>query len=233
MKRYLLFLLLVVSCISAMSQEQRSYITETDKYIVWQPGTKLTFEMFEKKDPTERDLQGMESDHRNSVPYLGFWRVLDIPKKKNGWKKGQKGEAYFCATFSKFQSYMAVPDTFELQLVQAQWDLCELGTRVSRMFLDSLQTLMGPSTTGIAESFFTTSNNCGKDAYLRLSYEFLRDVVLPKDHEKYQKYRIMLDGMLDATSEFATRPEEAERLLLKKPTKKHLKQAKEVEGNLE
>ena len=48
----------------------------------------------------------------------------------------------------------------------------------------------------------------------------------------YIKYRGLLDELLLSTADYATTPEEAERLLLKKPIDKNLKQAKNVIGDL-
>ena len=46
MKQILLsfFFLLIVQ--GSLCAQERTYITETDDYIAWQPGVKLTFDMF-------------------------------------------------------------------------------------------------------------------------------------------------------------------------------------------
>ncbi|MBP5676813.1 MAG: hypothetical protein J6W94_07395, partial [Bacteroidales bacterium] len=62
MKRFLIIASVFLS-IGALAKEPRKYITETDKYIVWQPGVKLTFDMFMKNEPTDKDLKSMKDDN--------------------------------------------------------------------------------------------------------------------------------------------------------------------------
>ena len=231
MKRFLLIALALLS-LEAFAQNDRSYVTETEDYIAWQPGVKLTFDMFKKEKPTEVDLKAMHNDNRNSIPYMGFYRCLDEPKSKSGWKKGQFEKAYFCPVFSKHQSYMAVKDTFDLQIAQVQWDILELGTRTSRMELDSLQnrvnSFTGSPTSGGISTYYETVSKDGDQFYRELSYGFFKEVILPRNREMYTKYRELVDNLLSSTAAYATTPEEAERLLLKKPLEKYLKEAKTV-----
>ena len=49
--------------------------------------------------------------------------------------------------------------------------------------------------------------------------------------EKYQEYRQMVDGLLDGLSEYATTPEEIERLMSEKPDKGYTR-AKEVYNDM-
>ena len=234
MKRLLIISFVLVS-ISALAKEPRKYVTETDKYIVWQPGVKLTFDMFMKSEPTDKDLKSMKDDNRKSMPYLGFYRVLDVPKHLSK-KKSNMEKAYFCATFSKHQSYMAERDSFDLQIAQAHWDIIELGTRKSRMVLDNLQkqadSLSNGPVSGVKSIYFETAYQEGNDLYNELLYGLFKEVILPRDKEMYIKYRGLLDELLLSTDDYATTPEEAERLLLKKPIDKNLKQAKNVIGDL-
>ena len=235
MKRFLLIALSLLS-LEAIAQETRSYVTETDDYIAWRPDVKLTFDMFKKSTPNEKDTKAMQDDNRKCVPYLGFYRILDVPKSRSGWKKGQFEKAYYCAMFSKHQSYMAERDTFDLQIAQAQWDILELGTRKSRMLLDSLQRQInsdsGGPVSGVASIFYETASQKGEELYGMLSYIFFKEVILPRDRVMYCKYRELLDKLLSDTAPYATSPEEAERFLLKKPLEKYLKPAKTVIGDL-
>lgn len=234
MKRFLLIALSLLS-LEAIAQEARTYVTETDDYIAWQPDVKLTFDMFKKSTPDETDTKVMLDDNRECVPYLGFYRILDVPKRRSGWKR-QFEKAYYCAMFSKHQSYMAERDTFDLQIAQAQWDILELGTRTSRMLLDSLQhqvnSASGVATNGVVSIFYETASKQGEELYGMLSYGFFKEVILPRDREMYNKYRELLDELLSDTAPYATSPEEAERFLLNKPLEKNLKPARTVIGDM-
>ena len=234
MKRLIIVLLALIS-LCAVAQEPHLYVTETEDYIAWQPNVKLTFDMFQKSAPTERDLQVMQEDNRNATPYLGFNRVLDEPKTKSGWKEHFE-KAYFCPMFSKYQSYIAVKDTFDLDVAQAQWDIVELGTRRSRIILDSLQNqanrINEVPTNGVVSIFYETASQEGIDYYHQILLGFLKEVVLPSYKEMFVKYRQLLDEMLEDTKAYSTSPEEAERLLLRKPLEKYLKEAKKGIGDL-
>ena len=229
---FAVFALLVLLTVSA--QQQSVYRTETEKHIVWQPGVKLTFDMFQNTQPSASDTAMMHRDNRQSLPYLGFWDVLDVPKKKS-WKDLHE-QAYFCAAFSKFQSFVVVRDSFDLAVAQMQWDIMELGTRMSRMFLDSQQTnaeeSLGCPVTGVVYTFYSTAAAKGRDFYGSLSKALLDNVLVPRDQEKLVEYRRFVDEMLASTAKFATRPEEAWRLLSEKPTQPGLKRAKKVVGPL-
>ena len=230
MKKGLILIALVLLSFNCFAQY------ETETHIAWQPNVKLTFDMFQKSEPTETDLKGMQSDNRSSVPYLGFYRALDVPKKRNGWKKGQFEKAYFCATFSKFLSYMAERDTFDLQLAQAQWDILELATRKSRAMLADLQhrfdSISNGPTSGIVSLFYETAYQEGYDFFTQASYIFLKEVVVPRDKEQFLMHREELDNLLEEMADYATTPEEAERLLYGKPLEKYLTPAKTFIGDL-
>lgn len=214
---------------------QVSFITENDSYCIWQPGVKLTFEMFKKTIPDTAEIRVMKNDNRQLLPYLGFWKILDVPKKKTGWKKGQIEKGYLCAAFSKDQSCISARDTFDLKCAQLQWDALELGTRSCRKHLDSLRIKFDTNATktdNFLSVFFMTAYGVGKDFYNMLSYNILHEVVLPRNHEKYLEYRCLIDELLDETSQYATTQEEATRLLERKPLEPYLKEAKQLVGDL-
>lgn len=234
--KHLSLLLFVFYSLTTTAQQTPASIYETEDYIVWQPSVKLTFEMFRNTNPSTSDKELMSKDHRQSLPYLGFWKILDVPKRKSGWKKGIYEQAYFCATFSKFQSCMVVRDSFDLQVAQLQWDILELGTRRSRMILDSLQTMSekqaGMKLSGVVATYYSTAAAQGEEMYLGFSKTFLQDLLPSRNQEKLLEYRKFMDEMLENTSKYATNLEEAERLLFKKPLSSQLKQAETIIGDL-
>jgi len=231
------FLVLLFSCLTAVAQKESVYQTENEKHIIWQPGVKLTFDMFQNTQPNEHDLAVIEKEHRQSLPYLGFWKVLDVPKKKSGWWNGVGEHPYFCAAFSKFQSFVVVRDSFDLEVAQLQWDIMELGTRHSRMILDSLQTTAvaeagGKRVTGLISIYFYTAAKRGEELCNGYSKTVLTEAAIPRDHEKLLNHRKFVDEMLEQTSEYATRPEEAWRLLSQEPIQPDLKMAEKITGDL-
>jgi|GEM_PF-841795 len=236
MLKPLSLIVLLFCCLTLTAQEEPIYQTENEKHIIWQPGVKLTFDMFQNTHPNAHDLAAIEKEHRHSLPYLGFWKVLDVPKKKSGWRKGIKEQAYFCAAFSKFQSFIVVRDSFDLEVAQIQWDILELGTRYSRIILDSLQMTAeaetGGPVTGLVSIYFFTAGTKGEELYNGFMKTFLKEAAIPRNHEKLLEYRKFVDEMLDQTSKFATRSEEAWRFLSDKPIQSNLKMAKNIIGDL-
>ena len=236
MHKFLSILVFLFCCLTIAAQKESAYQTENDKHIIWQPGVKLTFDMFQNTQPNAHDLAVIEKEHRHSLPYLGFWKVLDVPKKKSGWRKGVKEHPYFCAAFSKFQSFVVVRDSFDLEVAQIQWDILELGTRRSRMILDSLQTTAeaesGGPVTGLVSIYFYTAGTIGEELYQGFMKTFLKEAAIPRNHEKLLEYRKFVDEMLDQTSKFATRPEEAWRFLSEKPIQSDLKMPENIIGDL-
>ena len=236
MHKFLSVYVFFFCCLTVSAQKESAYQTENDKHIIWQPGVKLTFDMFQNTQPNAHDLAVIEKEHRHSLPYLGFWKVLDVPKKKSGWRKGVKEHPYFCAAFSKFQSFVVVRDSFDLEVAQMQWDILELGTRRSRMILDSLQTAAeaeaGGPVTGLISIYFYTAAKIGEELYQGFMKTVLTEAAIPRDHEKLLNHRQFVDEMLNLTSEFATSPEEAWRFLSNKPVQSDLKMPENIIGDL-
>lgn len=228
--------LLVALCALPLQAQERKYITETDDYIIWQPGVKLTFDMFKNTAPTEKALSDMRLDNKKHLSYRRFCGVLDVPKKKS-WKKGHYAEkAYFAAKFSKFQSYMAERDSFELQVAQTEWDICELATRKCRSLLDSIQidhdSINGVHTTGVVSIYYYTVYVDGADLYYNFLSAFYNEVVKPHDSERLKEFREFINALLEETAYYATTPEEAERFLFHVPVDENLMQAKQTVGDM-
>ncbi len=239
MKKIILCIVCLMVSQYAILAQEKTYITETDDYIAWQPGVKLTFDMFKNTKPSEKDSVIMAKYGLKAERYTGFYYVLDVPKKarrKGGWKDGLGEKAYFCAMFSKHQSWMSVCDTFELQMSQAIWDIEEWGTRLSRKYLSDMEKQFqeangGHKTTGVISIFYVDACRHGRKWKKQLMDEFIHHVVLPSDTTKYLEYRKLIDELLADTEEFASKPEDAERFLLEKPVDQRYKKAEFTIGD--
>lgn len=233
MKQILLSLFFLMIVQGSLCAQERTYITETDDYIAWQPGVKLTFDMFKNPKPSEKDSVIMAKYGLKAGRYTGFYYILDVPKKarrKGGWKDGLGEKAYFCAMFSKHQSWMSVRDSFELQMSQVIWDIEEWGTRLSRKYLSDMEKQFqeangGHKSTGVISIFYVDACRHGRKWKKQLMNEFIHNVVFPSDTTKYHEYRKMVDELLADTQDYASTPEEAERFLLNKPVDPRYKKA--------
>lgn len=217
-----------------MAFSQETLITENDTHCIWQPGVKLTFEMFENVNPDTADVRIMKKENRKMLPYTGFWHVVDVPKtKKKGREKiWQQDKGYFGAAFSKFQSCIIDRDSFDLKCAQLIWDAEELGTRQSRMWLDDLQKKIGGPSDNLYTMYLMTAAYEGEEYFKRWLYGILFEVQIPRDQDKYLEYRRKIDKDLESSSKYATSKEEATRLLLGKPIDPNMEQAESIVGVL-
>ena len=67
---------------------------ETDTHVFWQPGAKLTFEMFQGTDQDSSYVKKLTDLNIYHQIATGFWAALDVPKSKKGGKKGMMEKYY-------------------------------------------------------------------------------------------------------------------------------------------
>ena len=222
----------------AFSQETSvTYVTENEKCIIWQPGVKLTFEMFENVNPDTADIRIMKKVNSQLMPYTLLAYVVDVPKVPKVIKRGRKkilqpDKGYFAAEFSKSWSCIIGRDSFDLKCAQLIWDAQELSTRVSRIWLDDVQKKIGKPTDNLYTVYLMTAASEGKEYSKYLLSEILHNVLIPRDQDKYLEYRRKIDEELESTSKFATSKEEATRLILGRPIDPNMEQAESIVGVL-
>ena len=213
MKRLLAFILLVVS-LDCFAQ------VETDRYVIWQPGAKLTFEMFQGHPLDSAQVKRFSDLHIYHAIATGFWSVLDMPEPE-GWEEGWEEKYSFCAAMDKQNSFFIVRDSTELKYAQLLWDVCELATRISRknlvQFVDSIHEGLDYRANGAIAIQYMTCLNDGKEFGYGLTMAIIDEVITTHDEATYQKVRDFVDARLEELSAFATTEEEIDRLLTDKP----------------
>lgn len=217
-----------------MAFSQETFVTENEKCCIWQPGAKLTFEMFENTNPDSADIKDMQRENRQMILYTGICHVVDVPKvkKKERKKLWLPDKGYFAAVFSKYQSCIFGRDSFDLKCAQLAWDARELGTRVSRIWLNDLEKKIGGPSDNLYTVYLMTAANEGKEYSKYLLSEILHNVLIPRDKDKYLEYRRKIDEELERTSKFATSKEEATRLILGRPIDPNMEKAESIVGVL-
>ena len=213
MKRLLAFILLIVS-LDCFAQ------VETDRYVIWQPGAKLTFEMFQGHPSDSAQVKKITDLHIYHEVAIGFWSVLDVPEPE-GWEEGWEEKYSFCAAMDKQNSFFIVRDSTELKYAQLLWDVCELATRISRrnlvQFVDSIHEGMDSRANGAIAIQYMTCLNDGKEFGHELTSAIFHHVITTHDEARYKKIRDYVDSCLEELSAFATTEEEIDRLLTGKP----------------
>lgn len=220
-----------------MAFSQETFVTENEKCCIWQPGAKLTFEMFENTNPDTADVRIMKDMNSQLMAYTFLAFVVDVSKVPNVKKRERKklwlpDKGYLAAEFSKSWSCIMGRDSFDLKCAQLIWDTQELSTRVSRIWLDDLEKKIGGPSDNLYTVYLRTAVDVGREYFGQLLSRIIDNVQTPRDQDKYLEYRRFLDEELERTSKFATSKEEATRLLLGKPIDPNMEQAESIVGVL-
>lgn len=232
MKKNILVFVLFAFCDITFAQQQGKQ--KNDSFVFWQPGIKITADMFQG-EYNEEIANKFKKDNRTAYCCTSRRSILDIPKKKKDYKTDEK--AYFCPILDKSKSFFFNDiDTTEIKYAQFIFDLTELSARYARIFLANQQhemdSISGNHSTGVVAIFYTTAKNVSEEHFYRTYYLFLNEVVLPRDSTKYTKCRNTLDSLLDETKEFATTNEDCQRFMTNAPLSKKLKTATYTIGDL-
>ena len=190
---------------------------ETDTHVFWQPGAKLTFEMFQGTAPDSSYVKKLTDLNIYHQIATGFWAALDVPKSKKGWKKGMMEKYYFCSVMEKGNSFFIVKDSTELKYAQLIWDICEVATRISRrnldQFVSSLNEGLDKPANGGASIQYMTCLNDGRQFGKEVTHALFDKVITTHNEEEYIQFRAQIDSLLQELAAYATTEEEIRRLI--------------------
>ena len=190
---------------------------ETDTHVFWQPGAKLTFEMFQGTAPDSAYVKKVTDLNIYHEIATGFWAALDVPNSKRGWKKGMVEKYYFCAAMDKRQSFFIVRDSTELKYAQLIWDICEVATRISRrnidLFVSSLNEGLKKPANGAISIQYMTCLNDGRQFGKEVTHALFDKVITTHNEEEYIQFRAQVDSLLQELAAYATTEEEIRRFI--------------------
>ena len=190
---------------------------ETDTHVFWQPGAKLTFEMFQGTAPDSSYVKKLTDLNIYHQIATGFWAALDVPKSKKGWKKGMMEKYYFCSAMEKGNSFFIVKDSTELKYAQLIWDICEVATRISRrnldQFVSSLNEGLDKPANGGASIQYMTCLNDGRQFGKEVTHALFDKVITTHNEAEYIQFRAQIDSLLQELEAYATTEEEIRRLI--------------------
>ncbi len=194
---------------------------ETDTHVFWQPGAKLTFDMFQGAAPDSAYVKKLTDLNIYHEIATGFWADLDVPKSKQGWKKGMMEKYYFCAAMEKRNSFFIVKDSTELKYAQLIWDICELATRITRGNLDQFLTMLNagrkkPANGGASIQYMTCLND-GRQFGKEVTHALFNKVITTHNEEEYLKFRTQIDSLLLKMKDYATTGQEIQRFISNTP----------------
>ena len=196
---------------------------ETDTHVFWQPGAKLSFEMFQGTPSDSAYVKKLTDLNIYHQVATGFWAALDVPDSKKGWKKGLMEKYFFCAAMDKRNSFFIVKDSTELKYAQLIWDICEVATRISRRNLDQLVTSINEGldkpANGAISIVYMTCLNDGRQFGKEVTHALFDKVITTHDETEYKKFRSQIDELLQQLEAYATTEEEIRRLISHTPDK--------------
>ena len=199
---------------------------EDDTHVFWQPGAKLTFEMFQGEPADSAQVKKLTDRNIYHVISTGLWSALDVPDEK-GWKKGKMEKYYFCAAMEKGSSFFIVRDSTELKYAQLIWDICEVSARIARrnltQFVNSLNEGLKKPANGGASMQYMTCLNDGKQFGDETTHALFNFVITTHDEEAYLAFREHIDKLLTELEEYATTPEEIDRLSSGQPEQGYMR----------
>jgi hypothetical protein len=194
---------------------------ETDTHVFWQPGAKLTFDMFQGAAPDSAYVKKLTDLNIYFEIATGLWGVLDIPNSKRAWKRGKMEKYYFCAAMEKGNSFFIVKDSTELKYAQLIWDICELATRISRrnldQFVSSLNEGLEKPANGGASIQYMTCLNDGRQFGREVTHALFDKVITTHNEQEYLKFRTQIDSLLQELEDYATTEQEIKRFISHTP----------------
>jgi len=223
-------ILVLLIGLTGFSQE---YFTRDSVHILWQPNVKITFEDYLLKEPQEEIEILMEKYDFSASACVGIWTILDIPemskKKKERYRQYEK--VYLAPAFERTCSYAQTNDSLQIEMQNLYFDMCEFWTRWARRELDSLQAQMD-NAIGVKAMFFSTIKAEMNENKTKMFQHYFKEVFIDKKENGFGEWRKLIDGMLQKTESWTTKPEECYRLLTGKPIEKGYIQAQTIVGDM-
>lgn len=224
------FITILILLVGTFGFGQNTLPTESETHIFWQSGKKLN----------RTDFQGDATKIPNAEKYcdkvglctvasLGVFTVLDIPKRKK-----QRGilreKIYIAPAFEISTSYIVQNDSSGIEKQQVVFDMYELSARYMRKELSSMVNKMDAY--GNLSLWLKTIEDKAQELRTRMVDAYTKDVYIDNRPGAYLEWKEKLDSTLKDLEEFATKPEDCYRFVIKKPLDKNYEMAKTVVGKL-
>ncbi len=226
MKIKLFTLALIISITNLFGQTDS---IRNGTHIFWSEDYTITFNDFSDTTKSERNVMYCEKYNICWGAYTGLFSVMDVPKKKKDKLKKEE-EIYFAPAFEVSTSYRFNSDSLEYEQQKIVFDMYEIAARKCRMELDSIYNT-NPSI-GIRGIFFKSIE---ADVEIKLSEmvrDYTQEVYIRQVKGSFEKWRLLIDRLLDQTKEYKTSTSDRLRFITDQPIIDGYVRAKRVTGNL-
>lgn len=224
---YILFSIIVFT-VNGQSQLQ----TEDEYNLYWQPDVKIKYSHFQSGSDADCIKYNEKYGFQMSAN-IQLKGIVDIPKShlsSNVKKRTGNDRLYLAPIFCKNYSCILSEDSVELVVYRLLFDVAEMCARGLRKELMETQQQM--SINNVNTMFFTTIKNKWDERMRGTWASIYGDVLIQKKEGSYREWRTLVDELLQSNKDFATQPQEIERLILGEPVEEGYIQAKTILGDL-
>ena len=201
---------------------QNAYPTRDSVHIFWQPGLVITYLDY-KGAVSNKEAKDMDKYGYSAAAFVGIWNVLDVAKKDDRFEK-----AYFAPAFDRTTSSTRTSDTLQIAMQNLYFDICEIWARWARRELKEIKDTM--NAIGAQAIMYTTIVQDMEKNRLEMYSSYAREVFILKKEGSYERWRNLINRILDETKEWTTTPEECYRFIKGKPIEKGYVKAKYLIG---
>jgi len=219
MKNASLLLLLFATNLILAQQSER---LEDSIHIYWQPKLKLKYDDFKFDGKKENNAElYCEKIKLCACAATNMNVIIDIPKKKRN--KNHLEKIYIVAVFEKDKSYKFNNDTIGLIRQKLSFDIEEWATRYARQQLEKTTNQFNIKYGSII-TWHKVILNEAQAKKKELFKQYTLDVYLEPKMNADKDWRYKIDNLLEGLKEYATKPEDCNRFILKKPVERDYEQ---------
>lgn len=219
---------IIVATVNGQSQLQ----TEDKDNLYWQQDVKINYSHFQSESDEDCIKYNKQYGLKMSAN-IQLKGIVDIPEshlsrkiqKRTGYDK-----LYLAPAFCKNCSCLLSEDSVELAVYQLLFDVAEMCARGARKEL--LETQKQMNINNVNTMFFTTVKNKWDERIRGTWASIYQDVLIQKKDNAYSEWRKLVDELLEANKDYATKPNEIKRLILGEPIEQDYIQAKSIIGDL-
>lgn len=230
--KIILYVALLIRCMTVPVSIQCQTSVETEEGIYWQPHVVLEYSSFQAKSDSVclrfNDLFGF-----NMAATIQINGVVDVPKshlRKRIKKREGDDKAYLAPMFCKTCSCIISEDSFELAVTQLLFDVAEICSRGVRRELKDTKAQMNIN--NVNTMFFVTIKAAWVEKMKGTWASIYKDVLIDRKENSYAEWRSLIDELLKKNEELATELIEIERLVSGVPTVEGYVEPQTIMGNL-
>jgi len=184
-------------------------------HVFWQPENKLEANDYRRQvDPSEKEKLYCDSLELCTEASLGLWYKLDVPKRKRDRGKILE-KVYIVPVFEFVTSYRIRDTPTGLQEQQVVFDIYELTARKARNELEHLHDSMPGY--GIDYIFLETVMADAIALRKEMVDAYVRDVYIRSQEGSFEKWRKLIDDLLEESIELVTSTEDCQRFMSDRP----------------